>query len=80
MKHVIFTLVLFFAAGNLFAQQGPKVDTVVTEKWNGSAWVDSSRIVYTYDANCHLNKSAFPGLEYRNIGLGQFPANKLYLC
>jgi hypothetical protein len=59
MKHLIFTLVLFFVAGNLLAQQPPKVDTILTEKWNGSAWEDSSRIVYTYDANCQLTTQLF---------------------
>src|SRR6478735_9055238 len=54
MKRLIFTLVLFFIAGNLLAQQGPKVDTVVTQNWNGTTWQDTIKTVNTYDANCQL--------------------------
>src|SRR5947207_13541691 len=53
MKRLILTLLLFVAAGNIFAQTA-KVDTVVTQKWNGTAWVDTSRAVYTYNADCQL--------------------------
>jgi hypothetical protein len=52
MKHLIFTLVLFFIAGNLLAQEAPKVDTIVTQTWDGSAWVNDIRSAVTYDASC----------------------------
>lgn len=51
MKHLNFTLLLFTLASSLAAQTA-KVDTVVTEIWNGSAWVNDTKIIYTYDASC----------------------------
>jgi hypothetical protein len=51
MKHFILTLLLFVAGGNIFSQTA-KVDTVVTQTWNGSAWVNDTRSAFTYDASC----------------------------
>lgn len=42
---------LAFAAG-LQAQQ--KVQTIVLDSWTGTTWQPSSRITYSYDANCFL--------------------------
>src|SRR5437868_4160661 len=58
MKKVIFTLLFIVVTANLLAQTA-KVDTVVTEKWNGTAWVNDSKIIYTYDANCLATSMLF---------------------
>jgi Secretion system C-terminal sorting domain len=53
MKHLLLFFILIISSISILAQTS-KVDTVVTEKWNGTVWTDSSRTVSTYDENCQL--------------------------
>ncbi|QEC68773.1 T9SS type A sorting domain-containing protein [Panacibacter ginsenosidivorans] len=53
MKRLLLAAFLFAFIVKSEAQTA-KVDTIVTEKWTGTAWQDSGRTVSTYDANCHL--------------------------
>ena len=51
MKQILSFLACTILFTNLFAQ---KVDTAVTDQWNGSAWEHYSRSIATYDGNCVL--------------------------
>ena len=56
MKHFILTLFLFIVAISVFSQT--KVDTIVTQKWNGSIWQDTGRLVNTYNtSDCALTST-----------------------
>lgn len=44
----------FIIAVSTFAQT-PKVDTLIHETWNGTAWIISSRNISSYDGSCRLS-------------------------
>jgi hypothetical protein len=59
MKQLLLAAFLFVFTTNIQAQT-PKVDTVVTEQWNGiDAWENEGRTIFTYDANCRLASILF---------------------
>ena len=53
MKYLIIIISVFINTGKIIAQS-PKLDTIVSVKWFGSAWQNNSRTINNYDADCRL--------------------------
>ena len=53
MKYLIIIISVFINTGKIIAQS-PKLDTIVSLKWFGSAWQNNSRTINNYDADCRL--------------------------
>lgn len=54
MKRFIPALAMLFAFCTLHAQN-TKIDTLVYTYWDGINWINNSRSINTYDADCRLN-------------------------